>query len=100
MFNVSVPSVKRAKAVRDHFLAAEREKAKERQAAAGPKEGRGKKSGSPNFGTAEKGRAKDKASQATGYSADTLDKVDAVVAAAEAEPEKFAAVAEPVAYYP
>ena len=71
--------------MRDHFLAAEREKAKERQAAGkstdGTAGGRGKKKPSPNFGEGL-GRAKDKASQATGYSADTLDKVDAVAALA------------------
>ncbi len=55
----------------------------------------GKKKGTENFGTLSKGEAKVKASAATGYSDRTLDKVDFVVEAAKAEPEKFAAVASP-----
>jgi ParB family chromosome partitioning protein len=69
-----------AKAVRDYFLNAEKDAAKERMAEGGKTKGR------RNSAPLGKGRAKDKASAATGYSSDTLDKVDAVVAAAEADP--------------
>ena len=51
------------------------------------------KAGQPsdNF---SKGRAADKASAFTGYSRFTLDKAEAVVAAAEAEPERFGKLVE------
>jgi len=64
-------TLREAKAVRDHFLAAEREKAKERQAAGkstdGTAGGRGKKKPSGKFPEGI-GRARTKASAATGYS--------------------------------
>ena len=77
-----------ARAVRDYLLVKEREAARERCV-----EG-GKTKGSAKFVDPDKGVAADKASAATGYSRETLRKVDAVVEAAEAEPEKFGPVVE------
>ena len=64
--------------------------AKERQAAAGPASGRGKKNGtgSRKLPTPVRGPAADKAAKATGK-ARTLDKAEAIVAAAEAAPDEF-----------
>jgi ParB-like chromosome segregation protein Spo0J len=69
----------------------ERAEAKERQAAAGPASGRGKKNGtgSGKLPTPVRGRAADKAAKATGKARRTLDKAEAIVAAAEAAPDKF-----------
>ena len=67
----------------------ERVAAKERQAEAGPTDGRGAKSGSGKIPTPIKGRAKDKVAKAVGVDRKTLAKAEAIVAAAEAEPAKF-----------
>jgi ParB family transcriptional regulator, chromosome partitioning protein len=68
----------------------EKAAAKERQAAAGPKAGKGKKaSGGGKLPQAVKGKSRDKAAKATGKKARTLSKAEAVIAAAEAQPEKF-----------
>jgi N6-adenosine-specific RNA methylase IME4 len=69
----------------------ERAEAKKRQATAGPASGRGKKNatGSGKLPTPVRGRAADKAAQATGKARRTLEKAGAIVAAAEAEPERF-----------
>ena len=82
--------------VRNHFLAIEKEKAKERKVEAGQKRGRGrpKKIDSGNLPQPINDKARDLAAKATGYSASTLRKVEEIVAAAEKEPEKFAPVIE------
>jgi ParB-like chromosome segregation protein Spo0J len=49
----------------------------------------GKRKGSGKLPTPAKGRAGDKAAKATGVARRTLEKAEAVVAAAEAEPAKF-----------
>jgi hypothetical protein len=69
----------------------ERAEAKERQAAAGPASGRGKKNGtgSRKLPTPVSGRAADKAAKATGKARHTHDKAEAIVAAAEAAPDEF-----------
>lgn len=58
----------------------ERAEAKERQAAAGPASGRGKKNGtgSRKLPTPVSGRAADKAAKATGKARRTLDKAEAI----------------------
>jgi N6-adenosine-specific RNA methylase IME4/ParB-like chromosome segregation protein Spo0J len=63
----------------------EKAAAKERQAASG---GKGRIA-SGKLPTATTGRAADKAARATGRARRTLEKAEAVVAAAEAEPERF-----------
>jgi N6-adenosine-specific RNA methylase IME4 len=63
----------------------EREAAKERQREGGRRGGEG----SGKLPEASKGNAADKAAKATGMARRTLEKAEAVVAAAEAEPEKF-----------
>ena len=63
----------------------ERAAAKARQALAG---GKGRIA-SGNLPTATKGRAADKAAKATGMARRTLEKAEAIVDAAQAEPEKF-----------
>jgi N6-adenosine-specific RNA methylase IME4 len=74
----------------------EQEAAKERQREAGPKQGKGAKrsSGSGKLPTAVKGRAADKAAKATGKKRRTLEKAEAVVKAAEDEPERYSDLAE------
>ena len=48
------------------------------------------KNGSTNFGELfEKGRSREKTPQATSYSHETLRQAEAVVEAAEADPEQF-----------
>ncbi len=69
--------------IRQARVRLEKEKAKQRMAEGG----KGVKLPHPS-------RAKDKAAEGTGYSSKTLDKVDAVVAAAEADPELAAVVEE------
>ena len=67
----------------------ERQAAKERQAAAGPEEGRGcKRTGSGKFPEPVKGQARDKAGQAVGMSGKTYAKAKAVVEAATRDPER------------
>jgi N6-adenosine-specific RNA methylase IME4 len=68
--------------------------ARERQAAAGPATGRGKKSGGGKFPQAVKGKTRDKVGAIVGISGRTLEKAEAVVAAAEAEPEKYGKLLE------
>jgi hypothetical protein len=66
----------------------EKAAAKERQAKAGPQRGRGAKaSGGGNLPQAVKGKSRDKAAKATGKKARTLAKAEAVVKAAQAEPQ-------------
>ncbi len=70
----------------------EQQEARKRQAGAGPKEGRGKKSsGSGKLPEPDKGDTRDKVAQAVGMSGKTYEKAKAVVEAAEEEPEKHAA---------
>jgi N6-adenosine-specific RNA methylase IME4 len=66
----------------------ERAAAKERQ-----REG-GRRKGSGNLPEASKGNAADKAAKATGMARRTLEKAEAIVDAAEAEPEKFGKLLE------
>lgn len=69
--------------------------AKERQALAGPENGRGvKTTGLGNFPEPVKGRAADKLGAFVGKDRKTIEKMEAVVAAAEAEPEKYAELVE------
>ena len=63
----------------------EREAAKERQREGG----RAGRQASGNLPQASKGRAADRAAKATGMARRTLEKAEAVVCAAEAEPERF-----------
>lgn len=64
--------------------------ARERQAAAGPSEGRGAKAnGSGKLPEPIRGQSRDKAAAFTGYAARTIDKAEAIVKAAEAEPVRF-----------
>jgi N6-adenosine-specific RNA methylase IME4 len=63
----------------------ERAAAKERQREGGRQGGKG----SGNLPEALKGNAADKAAKATGMARRTLEKAEAIVAAAEAEPEKY-----------
>jgi len=65
----------------------EKAAAKERQREAGRQRGRGKKASGKLPGA--KGEAADKAAKATGMARRTLEKAEAVVSAAEAEPAKF-----------
>ena len=77
-----------AKAVRDYLLPKEREAARERCV-----EG-GKTKGSTKLVDPDRGKAVDKAAAATGYSPESLRKIDVVVEAAEADPEKYGPVVE------
>ncbi len=63
----------------------EKEAAKQRQREGARRGGKGRAS----LPTPDKGRARDKAAQATGVARRTLEKASAIVDAAEAEPEKF-----------
>lgn len=64
--------------------------AKKNQATAGPQSGRGaKRSGSGKFPEAVKGQTRDKIGAFAGISGRTVEKIAAVCAAAEAEPEKY-----------
>jgi N6-adenosine-specific RNA methylase IME4 len=65
----------------------EKAAAKERQAA--PRKGRKGKTGSGKLPEAVKGQSRDKAAKATGKKARTLAKAEAVVDAAEKQPERF-----------
>jgi ParB-like chromosome segregation protein Spo0J len=68
----------------------ERPKARQRQAQAGPRSGRGKKAtASGKLPEADKGESREKAARAAGMSATNQRKVEAVVDAAEREPEKY-----------
>lgn len=69
----------------------EKAKAKERQRGAGgsKNEKTMQKSASPNLGEALPGEANKAAASAAGVSPETLRKIDAIHAAAEAEPERF-----------
>jgi len=77
--------------------------AKQRQAAAGPKSGRGKKAtgsgklpepvaGSGNLPETRKGQSRDKAARVSGKSATTLRKAEVVIAAAKEDPDAFGAL--------
>lgn len=68
----------------------EKEKAKERQRAGGQQGGKA----SGKLPTGSKGRAGDKAAEATGKKRRTLEKAEAVMKAAEAEPECFGDLAK------
>lgn len=73
----------------------EREAARERQAAAGPAEGRGaKRTGGGNFPQPVKGKTRDKVAAYVGMSGRTLEKARKVVEAAEESPERFGPLAE------
>lgn len=64
--------------------------AKKNQAAAGPSSGRGaKRSGGGNFPQALKGKTRDKIGAFAGVSGRTIEKIAAIVDAAEAEPQRF-----------
>jgi ParB-like chromosome segregation protein Spo0J len=68
----------------------ERALAKERQAAAGPKEGRGKKPGTGSSIFVEAvGRADEKTAARLGWSRETFHKANRVVKAAEEDPQKY-----------
>jgi hypothetical protein len=68
----------------------EKAAAKERQAKAGPTQGKGAKaSGGGNLPPAVKGKTRDKVAKATGKKARTLAKAEAVVVAAERDPEDY-----------
>ncbi|MBI4569690.1 MAG: hypothetical protein HY719_14955, partial [Planctomycetes bacterium] len=67
----------------------EAERARERQALAGPAAGKGKKSGSGKLPEAVKGDARDKAAAASGVSGRTYEKARAVVEAATREPARY-----------
>ena len=68
----------------------EREAAKERQREGGRRGGKG----SGKLPEASKGNAADKAAQATGMARRTLEKAEAIVDAADAEPERFGKLLE------
>jgi ParB family chromosome partitioning protein len=68
----------------------EREAARERQREGGRRGGEG----SGNLPEASTGRAADKAAKATGMARRTLEKAEAIVDAAEAEPEKYGKLLE------
>ena len=70
-----------AVAIRDARLQREKEKAKERQSDLN------RPAASGNFPQADKGKAKDKAAEGTGYCGKTLDKAATVMEAAAADPE-------------
>lgn len=73
----------------------ERPEAKKRQAAAGPRAGKGKKSGSVNFSEpVEKGDTRDKVAAAVGMSGPTYEAAKQIVDAAEESPEEFAELQE------
>ena len=73
----------------------EAEAARQRQAAAGPAEGKGaKRTGSGKLPEAVRGRAADRAAAAGGVSRRTYEKAKAVVEAAEEDPKRFGPVAE------
>lgn len=72
----------------------ERPKARERQAAAGPAEGSGKKSGSVKFTEPlRKGQTRDIVAAALGVSGPTYDRMKKVADAAEEDPETFGEIA-------
>jgi N6-adenosine-specific RNA methylase IME4 len=67
-----------------------RDQAKRNQASAGPSSGRGaKRSGAGKFPEPVKGQVRDKIGAFAGVSGRTVDKIAAIVDAAEAEPAKF-----------
>jgi hypothetical protein len=69
--------------------------AKKRQAAAGPSSGQGAKpSGSRNLSQTDPGRTMDKIGALFGVSGRTLEKISAVVAAAESNPAQFGKLRE------
>jgi ParB-like chromosome segregation protein Spo0J len=72
----------------------EREAAKERQAKAGPSDGKGAKASASEKFSTPVGRASDKVASAVGLSRPTLRKIEAVIQAAEENPEKYKPVAE------
>jgi hypothetical protein len=73
----------------------ERAKARERQAEAGPAEGRGKKeTASGNFPEAVNGRVRDKIGEVVGRSGRTIEKARAVVEAAANDPDTFGPIKE------
>jgi ParB family chromosome partitioning protein len=75
--------------------ALERPKAKERQAQAGPAEGKGKKaSGSGKLPEAVAGQTRDKVAEAVGMSGRNYEKAKAVIEAAEADPSLAPVVEE------
>jgi N6-adenosine-specific RNA methylase IME4 len=77
-------------AVRRRCEAVLKEQAKENQTTAGPRVGRGaKRNGGGKFPRAVKGKTRDKIGAFAGISGRTLDKIAAVVTAAEAEPVKY-----------
>lgn len=63
--------------------------AKQRQAAAGPSKGKGKKSGAGKLPEAACGQTRDKIGALAGVSGKTVEKIVAVCEAAEEEPEKY-----------
>jgi N6-adenosine-specific RNA methylase IME4/ribosomal protein S14 len=73
----------------------ERAAAKQRQSQAGPTNGRGAKTtGGANLAQAVKGKTRDKLAAFTGIKHTTLARAEAVVDAAEAEPERFGKLKE------
>lgn len=78
-------------AIRRRCEALLRAQAKENQAAAGPSSGRGVKqtTGGGNFPQAVKGKTRDKVGVFAGVSGRTIEKIAAVMDAAEAEPDRF-----------
>jgi N6-adenosine-specific RNA methylase IME4 len=79
------PTLSEAVAIKRALEPIERATAKERQREGGRRGGQG----SGNLPEASKGNAADKAAKAMGMARRTLEKAEAVVDAAEAEPEKF-----------
>jgi hypothetical protein len=74
---------------------AQKQAAKERQGAAGPSSGRGKKaSGGGNLPQPVKGKSRDHVAKVTGKSSKTIAKATAVVEAAEADPARFGELQE------
>jgi len=72
------------------LAALEKPAAKQRQASAGPASGRGKKAmGSGKLPEPVKGEAKEKVAKAVGVARRTYEKAEAVVQAAEREPQRF-----------
>ncbi len=73
----------------------EKAAAKERQAAAGPKTGKGKKkSGGATVPQAVKGKTRDKVGAFAGYSGRTMEKIAAVHEAAKDDPKRFGHLTE------
>src|SRR5262245_4751064 len=82
-------------AIRRRCEAVLKSQAKKNQAAAGPSSGRGaKRSAAGKFPEPVKGQVRDKIGAFAGVSGRTVEKIAAVVDAAEAEPEKFGKLLE------